>query len=103
MTAAFVAALSLVIGLAAGSSPRRSISTGLYAVGAMLVVVGFFQGNRGPVRMGGGAAWIFDRTLLRWATRSEHEENLSLSALFVLLGFTLIAGGALLDGRYQLL
>jgi uncharacterized membrane protein HdeD (DUF308 family) len=101
------AALSLAIGLAAGSTPGRSISVGFYLLGSFLLVSGFFVGNRGPVRTkGDGGAPIFGplmrNRMLRWATPEEREETLSISFIFVVLGFVLILIGVVADTRYKL-
>jgi hypothetical protein len=40
---------------------------------------------------------------LHWASPSEREETLNSSAMFVALGFALIALGILTDGRYPIL
>lgn len=101
------AALSLAIGLAAGSNPSRSISIGFYLLGSFLLVSGFFVGNRGPVRpKGDGAVPIFGplmrNRMVRWATPQEREESLSISFVFVVLGFVLILIGVVADTRYEL-
>ena len=37
---------------------------------------------------------------VRWATPDEQRESLSLSAVFIILGFVIIVLGALVDSRY---
>src|SRR5690348_3511739 len=78
-----IAAVSLVVGTLAGSSAARSVSLGFDLVGAFTLLIGFFAGNRGPVRFRGESAAIFGSRLVRWATPSEREETLNLSALLV--------------------
>jgi hypothetical protein len=100
-------ALSLAIGLAAGSTITRSVSIGFYLMGSFLLVSGFFIGNRGPVRTKGeGGVPIFGplmrNRMLRWATTEEREESLSISVIFVALGFVLIVFGVLADTRHKL-
>jgi hypothetical protein len=112
-TAAATTVLSLLVGLALGSNPSRSVSVGLYLVGCFLLVAGFFVGNRGPARLrgsdeeGGAVGGMFGlgvgRRRLRWATVEEREEAISNSAVFVVLGLALILLGVLADTRVQLL
>ena len=96
--------LALVIGLAFGSSVSRSLSLGWYLVGSVLLISGFFVGNRGPTRpQGEGFLGPFSlRRWVRWATPDEQRESISLSAVLVILGFVLIALGVLADTRYAL-
>jgi len=105
-TAGGTAVLSLLFGLAVGAGAGRSISVGFYIVGSFLLILGFFAGNRGPVRVKGdpgpGMFGIFRNRRLRWATGDEQLESLSLSAVFVVLGILLILFGVLTDTRYKL-
>ena len=102
-TAAGTAVLSLAIGLALGSSVSRSISIGYYLVGSFLLVAGFFVGNRGPVRVKGDpGVGVFRNRRLRWASGTEQLESISLSVVFVALGFLLIVLGVVTDTRYSL-
>jgi hypothetical protein len=96
--------LALVIGLAFGASVSRSLSLGWYVVGSVLLISGFFVGNRGPTRpQGEGFLGPFSlRRWVRWATPDEQRESISLSAVLVILGFVLIALGVLADTRYSL-
>jgi hypothetical protein len=96
---------AFVFGVASGSDARRAISVAFYATGAFLLIAGFFVGNRGPVRiMGGeqGAYMFFGSRFVRWASPAEREENINLSAIFVVLGFVLILVGVVADNRYEL-
>ena len=96
-------AISLAVGAIAGASVARSISLGLDVVGSFTLLIGFFAGNRGPVRMrGDAAAAIFGQKLVRWATPSEREETLNLSAVLVTVGFVLVLLGLAADPRYSL-
>jgi hypothetical protein len=100
-------ALSLVIGLAAGAGVGRSVSIGYYCVGSAILILGFFAGNRGPVRQrgehgGGGFIIPLPGRMLRWASPAEQHESISLSAIFVSLGFALIVLGVVADTRYNL-
>jgi uncharacterized membrane protein HdeD (DUF308 family) len=97
------AVLSLLLGLAFGSSVSRSLSVGYYSVGSVLLISGFFVGNRGPSRPEGEGWGVFSvRRWVRWATPEEQRETLSLSAVLVVLGFLLIAFGVLADTRHPL-
>jgi hypothetical protein len=97
------AVVSLVLGLALGSGVARSLSLGWYIVGSVLLISGFFVGNRGPARPQGEGWSVFGlRRWVRWATPEEQRESLSLSAVLVALGFLLIALGVLADTRYTL-
>ena len=96
------AVLALLLGLALGSSVSRSLSVGWYSVGSVLLISGFFVGNRGPARPEGEGWGTFSlRRWARWATPDKQRESLSLSAVLVVLGFLLIALGVLADTRYK--
>ena len=101
-----VSAASLAFGYALGASPARSISLGLTLVGSVLLISGFFVGNRGPVRLEHKEApqlgnFLFGERFVRWATPDEREETINLSAVFVAVGFTLILIGLAADPRYR--
>lgn len=98
---------ALVFGVALGADAWRSLSLGFYIMGCFLLVAGFFVGNRGPVRLRGrkgepGVPMFFGSRFVRWASPSEREENINLSAIFVVLGFVLILVGVAADNRYDL-
>jgi hypothetical protein len=95
---------SLLIGLLAGASVGRALSLGWYIVGCVLLISGFFVGNRGPARPQGEGWGLFSlKRWTRWATLEEQRESISLSALLVILGFVLILCGAAVDSRNQLI
>jgi hypothetical protein len=95
--------LSYVLGLAAGSTVRRSISLGFYIVGSFLLVVGFFIGNRGPARSKGEEhGGFFGPRRVRWASPDERATTLNESAVFITIGFVLIVIGLLVDDRASL-
>jgi hypothetical protein len=97
------AALSLLIGLAFGSGVSRSLALGWYIVGSVLLISGFFVGNRGPARPRGEGWNVFSiNRWTRWATPDEQFESLSLSAVLVIVGLLLIALGVVADARYPL-
>ena len=94
--------IALLLGLAFGSSVSRALSVGWYAVGSVLLISGFFVGNRGPARPQGEGWNVFSlHRWVRWATPEEQRESISLSAVLVVLGFLLIALGVLADTRYK--
>ena len=96
------AIVALLIGLALGSSLARSLSVGWYAVGSVLLISGFFVGNRGPARPQGEGWSAFSlQRWVRWASPDEQRESLSFSALLVVFGFVLIVLGAIADTRYS--
>jgi hypothetical protein len=97
------AAFSLLIGLPFGAGVGRALSVGWYCVGSVLLIGGFFIGNRGPSRpQGEGWGPFSTRRWVRWATPDEQRESLSFSALLVILGIVLLALGAFTDSRYRL-
>jgi len=95
--------LSLAFGALSGGSLTRSIAIGLYLIGAVILIFGFFVGNRGPWRHehGEGGFSILPRGVRR-ATAQERKEAISLSVLFIVLGFGLIILGVLSDSAHNL-
>jgi hypothetical protein len=98
------AVLALGLGLLAGAGVSRSVSVGWYVVGSVLLLGGFFVGNRGAARPQGEGWFPFStRRWTRWASAEEQQESISLSAVLVVLGFVLILLGVVADTRYRLL
>lgn len=94
------ALVSILLGLALGSTLSRSLSLGWYIVGSLFLIGGFFVGNRGPARPEGHGWGPFSlRRWVRWATPVEQRESISLSALLVIVGFILVALGVVADSR----
>jgi hypothetical protein len=93
-----------------GASLTRSISIGFYLIGCLLMLGGFFVGNRGPARLkepdpgqGGGLGQLsITSRRFRWATGAEQHETINMSAVFVTLGFVLILFGIASDTRHPL-
>jgi uncharacterized membrane protein HdeD (DUF308 family) len=97
------AVVAVLLGLLFGSSVSRALSVGWYVVGSVLLLSGFFVGNRGPARpQGEGWSTFSLKRWVRWANPDEQRESLSLSALLVVLGVLLIVLGVLADTRYSL-
>jgi len=104
IAAAAIVVLSLALGALVGSSADRAISLGLYIAGSIVLVGGFFVGNRGPLRAKGDQPlplWGFRP--VRRATGEEREEAINFSALLIALGFVLIALGVVVDSRFELI
>lgn len=99
---AVVVLLVLPFGLLLGASANRSISLGLYLLGCFLMVAGFFVGNRGPFRTQDDVETPRLGRRLRSASRGEMLESIAVSAVFIVLGLVLIALGAAIDSRADL-
>jgi hypothetical protein len=101
--AACTTVIALLLALVAGWDVGRAVSLGFDLVGVFFLVVGFFVGNRGPVRLKGQASVpLLGERRMRWATVSEREETLSDSAVFVAVGLAMIMIGIVIDSRVQL-
>jgi hypothetical protein len=99
------AVVASLLGLVVGASLDRAVSLGFYAVGSFLVIIGFFIGNRGPIRAKGEDTALLGLFPMRrrWAEPDEHEATINDSALLVVLGFVLIVLGIAVDTRYDLI
>lgn len=108
----FVGAVSAGLGVVFGVSAARSAATGLYLVGCFLVVLGVFNGLRGPVRPKGAAEdgevtggllgmGIFARGI-RTASADERADANATTWLFLTLGIAMIVVGVLADPRTEL-
>src|SRR5215210_3717883 len=96
------ALLALPFGLLGSASVARSVSVAWYIAGSILLLSGFFVGNRGAARPQGEGWFAFSmRRNVRWADAEEQQESISLSAILVTLGFVLLALGAATDTRYN--
>lgn len=100
-----IAIVSLLLGLAAGSSVRRALSVGFYVGGAALLSGGLIMGVRGPLRPEfrdeGAGRWLGPRSIRR-ATDEERSSAHRSTLFLVSMGFLLIAIGSVLDPRYSL-
>lgn len=108
---AFAAAVTLtgsaLLGLLAGSPIRRALALGLYLVGSVLLIAGFFVGNRGRVRTDSdtlerGPFAFFGARTLRRASEEEERESISTSAIFIALGVALLLLAVAVDARHEL-
>ena len=92
--------VSAAVGLAGGTGLLRSISVGLYLVGALLLLGCFLSGVRGPLRgisRSGETVPAVAARGLRRASLLERSEASQLSLLLFVLGLSLIVLGALVD------
>ncbi len=94
--------VSLAVGWLLGAGAERSVSLGLDSVGIFFLVIGFFVGVRGPVRLGGSETPGAGSRFLRWAEPDERVETINVSALLVTVGFVLVLVGLAIDPRYSL-
>lgn len=99
-------AISLMLALLAGTSVRRSVAVGFYLVGSMLLLAGFFVGNRGVLRAEGDSErpslFGLGRKRIRSATGEEQRESLRVSAIVIGLGIALLILGTLADNENSL-
>ena len=101
--AAGTALVSLVARAPVRRRRSRSVSLGFYGVGSIILILGFFAGNRGPARVKGEPGeGFFSSRPVRWASGTEQQESINLSFVFVALGALLIVFGVLADTRYSL-
>ena len=95
--------ISFVVGWLLGAEPQRSVSLGLDVVGVFFLVIGFFVGVRGPIRLAGSDTPGAGARLVRLAQPDERVETINISALLVTVGFVLAFVGLAIDPRYSLL
>jgi hypothetical protein len=110
VTAAVVAAVGALIGVVTGTATGRAVSVGYYLVGALLIVLGFFAGNRGPLRPrrtddDEPVAGLFGLGLARRGARrasgEEQQDALATAAIFLGVGAWLILLGVIADGSVK--
>jgi hypothetical protein len=96
--------VSLLLGLAMGSSAGRSVSVGLYILGALLLVGCFVFGVRGPLRgvssTGETTSFVGARRL-RAATPEERTESTRLALLLFVLGIAIVIIGSVIDPNHK--
>jgi hypothetical protein len=96
--------LSLLIGVAAGSSVARSVSVGLYVGGVAMLVGCFVTGARGPLRgesRSGETVPLIGARRVRRATGDERTDAARSAVFLFLLGLVLVILGALLDPAHK--
>jgi hypothetical protein len=96
-----------LIGLALGASLTRWVSVAYYVVGALLVVLGFFAGTRGPLRPRGSddasdpVTGLFGVGIAtrgaRVATEGERKDSIATAGMFLTVGTWLILLGVVVD------
>ena len=99
------ALVAIGVGALTDSKIDRSVSLGLYIIGSLLLIGGFFIGNRGPLRPKGDTATLlplFGPRRMRRATPVEREEAINTSAVFVSVGLVLILIAIAVDSRVDL-
>ena len=110
-TAVGLGVLAALIGLASGASLERSLSVTYYLVGSFLIVLGFFAGNRGPLRSRIAdeeepIAGMFGAGLAvrgaRRATRGEYQDAIATAGIFLSVGAWLILLGVVADPSVKL-
>ena len=95
--------LSVAVGALVGYSVGRSIAIGLYIVGSLFLLFGFFIGNRGPFRTRGDEPFgFFAPRSIRGATLEERHESINSSALLVAIGLVMIVLGLAVDPAHRL-
>jgi hypothetical protein len=103
---ALTVVLSLGFGALAHASLSRSIAIGLYLVGSVILIFGFFVGNRGPFRHeqeDNETGYSLIPRGVRKASVEERKESISISVLFVVLGLGLIVLGVVSDSSHRLI
>jgi hypothetical protein len=97
-------ALSVLIGVAAGSSFARSVSVGLYLAGAAMLVGCFVVGVRGPLRgvnQTGETVPVLGARRVRRATGGERSDSVQIAILLFAFGLGLVVVGALIDPAHR--
>jgi hypothetical protein len=96
--------LSLLFGALAHAPVQRSIAIGFYLIGCLMLIFGFFVGNRGPLRhdRGDDDKPSMLPKAVRKATPEERRESVNVSVLFIVIGLGLILLGAVSDSAHKL-
>lgn len=103
--AAVSAAAAALVGLGLGGSIERAVAIGWYLAGAFALFVGFIASTRGPTRAADSGGWAplsLRGRSLRWASRTEQDDSLNISAILVAIGFVLIVLGVAIDPIHAL-
>jgi hypothetical protein len=99
--------VSAILALLAGASVRRTVAVAFYLVGSVLLIAGFFVGNRGVLRAESSDTdrpgfFGIGRGRVRSATQTEQRESARVSALVIGLGVALLILGTLADNEHSL-
>ena len=94
------ALLGLILGALAAASIERAMAISFYIFGVTLLIVAFVSASRGPVRPRGAGHQLRYAQAVRWASRTELEETINLSAVLTALGLVLIVIGIAIDSRH---
>jgi hypothetical protein len=94
------ALLGLILGALAAASIERAMAISFYIFGVTLLIVAFASASRGPVRPRGAGQQLRYAQAVRWASRTELEETINLSAVLTALGLVLIVIGIAIDSRH---
>ena len=101
-----VAAATVIAGLVyaalAGVGVGRAVSVALYLAGSGLVLVGFFLGLRGPIRLELLDHKGIGRRTLRTVSPEERSTSINDSVIIALVGVALVGLGVAADSRYPL-
>jgi hypothetical protein len=93
------------LGLLTSVGVNRAVSLGFYGLGALLVVIGFLGGSRGPFRVEHDFApetVLRRERRVRRATGGELREAMNSAAVVVGIGLVLVVVGVIVDSRYTL-
>ncbi len=98
--------ISALLGAIVGTSVRRAIAVGCYFAGALLLLSGFFLGNKGVLRADTDPAEgrnlpVLRPRRIRSATSDEQRETVSVAVLVMALGIVLIVVGVLADDQNE--
>jgi hypothetical protein len=99
------AAAAVLLGLGLGGSLERAVAIGWYLAGASALFIGFIASTRGPTRAADSGGWApvsLRGRSLRWASRTEQDDSLNISAILVAIGFVLIVLGVAVDPIHAL-
>jgi hypothetical protein len=98
--------VSTMLALLAGASVRRTVAVSFYLVGSVLLIAGFFVGNRGVLRADSDSERPgflgLSRGRVRSATSTEQRESTRVSALVIGLGVALLILGTFADNDHSL-
>lgn len=103
---ASVLVVTVPLGLLTSVGLDRTVSLGFYGLGALLVLLGFLGGSRGPLRSDDDHAYgpsLRGARRLRRATLDEVRDSINGAAVLIVIGLVLVVVGVIIDSRYTLL